>query len=152
LNPSAWARAVAINKVYFLKENAIYVPFKLHGHDYMAKGIALLDSEATHNFMDKRMARQLRIRTKPLVVPRTIRNVDGTHNQDGTLNRFSDLEVTVNSHKEILHFYIMDLAKDRAIFGFLWFQEFNPKINWKSRTIDTEVIFQTTNAKPPEWA
>jgi hypothetical protein len=129
LNPSAWAKAVAINKVYFLKENAIYIPFKLHGCDYTAEGIALLDSGATHNFMNKRMARRLRIGTKPLAIPRTIRNVDGTHNQDGTLNRFSNLEVTVNSYKEILCFYIMDLAEDRAIFSFPWFQEFSPKIN-----------------------
>jgi hypothetical protein len=118
----------------------------------MADGIALLDSGATYNFMDKRMARQLKIRTKPLAIPRTIRNVDGTHNQDGTLNRFTNLEVMVDSHKEILRFYITDLAEDRAILGFPWFQEFNPKINWKNGTIDTEVTLQTTNMEAPEWA
>jgi hypothetical protein len=109
---------VAIDKVYFLKENAIYVPFKLHGCNHMAKGMALLDSGATYNFMDKRMARQLKIGTKPLAVPRTIRNINRTHNQNETLNRYTNFKVTVNHHKEILHFYITDLAKDMVIFSF----------------------------------
>jgi len=53
----AWARAVAINKVYFSNENAIHMPFKLHMIDHMAKGVALIDSGTTHNFMDRRMVK-----------------------------------------------------------------------------------------------
>jgi len=79
--------------------------------------------------------------------------VDRTNNKDGTLTRYTDLQVTVNKQIQIQCFYITDLAEDRALFGFPWLQEFNPQINWKGREIDkTKVTIHTTNLEPPEWA
>ena len=119
----------------------------------MAEGVALIDSGATHNFMDRRMVKWLQVGTKELAIPWSIRNVDGTNNKDGTLTKYTDLQVTVNKQIQIQRFYITDLAKDRALFGFPWLQEFNPQINWKEREIDkTKVTIRTTNLDPPEWA
>jgi len=53
----AWARAIVINKVYFSNENAIHMPFEFYTNDRMAEGVALIDSGATHNFMDRRMVK-----------------------------------------------------------------------------------------------
>ena len=148
----AWARAVAIDKVYFSNENAIHMPFRLHTIDHTAEGVALIDSGATHNFMDRRMVKRLRVGSKPLAVPQSIRNVDGTNNRDGILTRYTDLRVSINQHVQIQRFYIMNLTEDHALFSFPWLQEFNPQINWKKGTInDTEVIIHTTNLEPLEW-
>ncbi len=65
----AWARAVVIDKVYFSNENAIHMPFKLYTINHMAKGVALIDSGATHNFMDRRMVKWLQLGMKPLAFP-----------------------------------------------------------------------------------
>jgi len=139
--------------VYFSNENAIHMPFEFYTNDRMAKGVALIDSSATHNFMDRRMVKQLQMGTKPLAIPRSIRNVDGTNNKDGTLTRYTDLRVTVNKQTQVQHFYITDLAEDCALFGFPWLQEFNPQINWKEGEIsDAKVTIHTTNLEPPEWA
>jgi len=79
--------------------------------------------------------------------------VDGTNNKDGILTKYTDLQVTVNKQTQIQRFYIMDLAKDRTLFGFPWLQEFNPQIDWKGREINnTKVTIHTTNLEPPEWA
>ena len=129
MNPVAWARAVVINKVYFSNENAIHIPFKLYTNNHTAEGVALINSSATHNFMDRRMVKQLQLESKPLALPRSIRNVDGTNNKDGTLIRYTDLEVSINQYTQIQQFYIIDLAEDRVLFGFPWLQEYNPQIN-----------------------
>ena len=92
----AWARAVAIEKVYLTKENVIHVPFVSHTNDHTAEGVALLDSGATHNFMDKRMVKRLKIGTKELASPRTVQNADGSDNRDGVLDKYTDLKVTVD--------------------------------------------------------
>ena len=44
---------------------------------------ALIDSGATECFMDHRTVSWLRLPPEPLKVPRTIYNIDGTHNQAG---------------------------------------------------------------------
>src|SRR6266849_3347255 len=101
----AWARALVINRTHVATQNAIHVPFKLHMRDYMAKEEVLLDSGATHNFLDKRLVKRLGIGTKELAVPQGITNVDGTKNQDGTITRYTDLEVTMDEQTEIQRFY-----------------------------------------------
>ena len=129
------------------------MPFEFYTNNRMAEGVVLIDRGATHNFMDRRMVKRLQMGTKPLAIPWSIRNVDGTNNKDGTLTRYTDLRVTTNKQTQIQHFYITDLAKDRALFGFPWLQEFNPQINWKKGEIsNTKVIIHTTSLKPPEWA
>src|SRR6266700_1147725 len=98
------------------------------------------------------MVKRLQVGTKELAVPRSIRNVDGTNNKDGTLTRYTDLQVTVNKQTQIQRFYITDLAEDRALFGFPWLQEFNPQIDWKKQTMgDVKVTIRTTKLEPLEW-
>src|SRR6266576_320973 len=109
------------------------MPFECHTNNRMAEGVALIDSGATHNFMDRRMVKRLQIGTKELATPRSIRNVDGTNNKDGILTRYTDLQVTVNGQTQVQLFYITELAEDRMLFGLQWLQEFNPQINWKER-------------------
>src|SRR6266550_2854660 len=129
------------------------MPFECHTNNRTAEGVALIDSGATHNFMDRRMVKRLQIGTKELAIPRSIRNVDRTNNKDETLTRYTDLQVTVNKQTQVQRFYITDLAEDRALFGFPWLWEFNPQIDWKEKEISkTKVTIRTTNLEPLEWA
>ena len=144
-NPRAWTRAVNTDRMYISKKTAIHVPFTFVTRDKKAYEKALLDSGATHNFMDKRMAKRLGIGTRPLKVPRTVTNVDGTKNVEGELTRYTNLEVTRGDTTEILEFFITNLGNDRAIFGFPWLQTFEPKVNWRQATISGETTVRTTN-------
>ena len=101
-----------------MNENVIHIFFKLHTYDHIAKGVALLNSGAIYNFMDRRMVKQLQLGSKPLAIPRSIRNVNGTNNKNGTLTRYTDLEVSIDQNTQVQQFYITNLIKDHTLFSF----------------------------------
>jgi hypothetical protein len=138
--------------MYVTRRNAIHVPFSLCSNAKKVEECALLDSGATHNFMDSRMAKRLRIGTRALARPRSIINVDGTGNQAGTLTKYTDLSISYQGITEVQHFFITNLGEDRAIFGFPWFQTFNPKVDWKKAKIEGSAMVKTTREKLPQWA
>jgi hypothetical protein len=137
--------------MYITKRNAIHVPFSLRSNAKKAEEHALLDSGATHNFMDSRMAKRLGIGTKALTRPRSIINVDGTGNQAGTLTRYTDLSISYQGVTKVQCFFIINLGEDRAIFSFPWFQTFNPKVDWKRAKIEGSAMIKTTRERPPQW-
>ena len=129
----AWARAISNDCMYISKKNAIHVPFSLMMRSKMADHEeALLDSGATHDFIDQQMAKRLGIGSHRLENPRTIRNADRTVNVSGPLDRFTDLEVYYSGISKVQRFYITNLGEDRAIFGFPWLQTFQPNVDWRN--------------------
>jgi hypothetical protein len=38
--------------------------------------------------------------------------------------------------EELQNFFITDLGMDRVILGYPWLETFNPRLNWKNRTLD----------------
>jgi hypothetical protein len=56
-------------------------------------GKALIDSGATENFIDYRMAIRWRVNTKDLQRPHKVYNVDGTENQGGIISKSCVLHV-----------------------------------------------------------
>ena len=59
----------------------------------MAKVLALLDSRATENFIDKQTVATLGLGIRTLTQPLSIHNVDGTMNQEGQITQYCDLWV-----------------------------------------------------------
>jgi hypothetical protein len=138
--------------MYISKKNAIHVPFSLTTQSKTAETEeALLDSGITHNFIDKRMARRLKLGSKVLENPQTIRNADGTVNLSGSLTRFTDLEVYFEGATEVQRFYITNLGEDRAIFGFPWLRTFQPEVDWWNAQINGKAELYTTDQEPPGW-
>ena len=145
----AWTRVVDMDQMYDLRKNAIYAYFTFKSNTVKANKRALLDSGATHNFLNKWMVNQLKIGTKELKTPRTVQNVDGTDNKEGTLTQYTNLEITFNGQTYIQQFYITNLGEDRAIFGFPWMQTFEPEINWEKAEIAGQAIVRTIKREPP---
>ena len=98
------------------------------------------------------MAKQLGIGTKPLAKPRSIINVDGTGNREGTLTKYADLLVSHQDTSEVQRLFITNLGEDRAIFGFPWLQTFSPDVNWRQAKITGRTVVRTTQKPPPHWA
>jgi len=91
---------------------------------------ALLDLEATENFIDHATVARLQLGTKKLNLQRPVYNVDGTMNRHRTITHACDLMVKQGNKKIQQRFYVSNLGKDRFILGYPWFWAFNPDIDW----------------------
>ncbi len=70
------------------------------------------------------------------VTPLRIWNVDGTHNQDGKITHFTDLQVRTGADTKLLQFLLTNLGRDEVILGYPWLTAFEPMIHWKDATLD----------------
>ena len=110
----------------------------------------LIDSGATDNFICKRLLQRLQISYLPLKAPLRIWNVDGTHNQDGEITHFTDLQVHTGTDTKLLRFLLTNLGKDEVILGYPWLTAFKPTIHWKDATLDKTfqpIIISSLNPK-----
>jgi hypothetical protein len=105
---------------------------------------ALLDSGATHNFIDKRTINSLGLGTCTLPHPLQVNNVDGSLNQEGSITQYCNLWILPRSKVIKLGFYIANLGSDCIILGHPWFKTFNPSIDWSTNCLKGEdVIIET---------
>ena len=97
-----------------------------------------MDSGATDNFISNKLLKRLKIGKLQLKNPRTIWNIDGTHNKSGTIQEYVNLLVRVGERRHEMQFLITDLGEDELVLGYPWLAAFQPHINWKDTTIDEE--------------
>ena len=82
-----------ISTMYSTKEGSMTIPISVHSWHKKTNIQALLDSEATHNFIDKRTIQKLALETHSLPQPCTLHNIDGTNNCEGSVTHFCNLWV-----------------------------------------------------------
>ncbi len=114
------------------------IPVLFESAHATAEREVLVDSGATDNFISKNLLHRLKIGYLPVETPIKIWNVDGTHNQDGAISHFTDLQVRTRGEVKTLHFLITNLGKDEVILGYPWLTAFEPLIHWKDTTLDKE--------------
>jgi hypothetical protein len=135
--------------VYILARKSMIVCFYTHSITKRAKGVALVDSGATENFMNLGYAKWLRLPIKKLAFEQNLYNVDGTENKSGKLKYYTDLEVQTGAQRVKMRFFLTDLGEHKAILGYLWFAAMQPKIDWKNGWIDESqlpIILWTENS------
>jgi hypothetical protein len=86
---------------------------------------------------------KLKLGWRPLKIPLEVRNVDGTGNKAGNLTHYVKLKARIDNREEELTFYVTSLGRDRIILGYPWLKAFNPKINWRERSIRGNVELAT---------
>ena len=116
------------------------VEISIHTWHKKAETIALLDSGATHNFIDKRVVKSLGLGTRTLSQPRLVWNVNGTPNQAGTITQYCDLWAQQGKDTSRSRFFVTNLGRDRIILGHPWFKTFNPTIDWTTNSLQGESI------------
>ena len=100
----------------------------------------LVDSGATHNFIDPQLVMRLGLGTRLLERPRKIWNIDRTNNQAGMLTRYVDLSVWTGKREECMRFLVTSLGNEDLILGYPWLTTFEPQFNWANGFIDTSYL------------
>jgi hypothetical protein len=124
------------------------VHFYTHSIVKRAKGVALVDSGATENFMNLQYMQWLCLPIKCLAYEWNLFNVDGTENWSGKLKYYTDLEVQTGMNWTWMRFFLTNLGEHKAILGYLWFAAVQLKIDWKRGWIDNShlpIIFRMDN-------
>jgi hypothetical protein len=111
----------------------------------MTKEKGLLDSGATHNFIDIRTIIRLGIGTRKLKNPRTVTNVDGTTNRARQINRYAYLLFEYEGKAKNLPVFVTNLGRDWIILGLPWFQELEPKISWTKGELLGDLTAKTSS-------
>jgi hypothetical protein len=100
------------NNVSSGENQTIYADFPLHTAKHTTDERGLLDSGATHNFIDIRTIIRLGIGTRKLKIPRTVTNVDGTANRARQINRYACLTFEYEGKTENLPVFVTNLGRD----------------------------------------
>jgi hypothetical protein len=133
------AAPATVATMYSKKKDSMTIPLSVYMWHKKTETTALLDSGATHNFIDKRAVTSLGLGTRALPHPLQVNNVDGTINSEGSITRFCNLWIRQGDKNVKLGFYIANLGSDRIILGTLGSSHSTPPstgdpTSWKERT------------------
>jgi hypothetical protein len=140
--------------VYILVRKSMTVHFYTHSIVKRAEGVALVDSEATENFMNLGYTKWLQLPIKRLAFERNLYNMDGTENKSGKLKYYTNLEVQTEARCIKMRFFLMDLGEHKAILGYSWFAAMQLKIDWKNGWINESqlpIILRTENSAKAKY-
>ena len=126
--------------MYSSKPDSMTISVRVHMWHKKTKTEALLDSGATHNFIDKRAVKALGLGTKDLRQPLRVNDVDGTENQAGRITEFCNLRLKQGDRTSKQGYYVANLGRDRIILGHPWFRSFNPSINWETNQLEGDDV------------
>jgi Retroviral aspartyl protease len=105
------------------------------GQKKIVEATTLLDTGAGGKFINQNFVRNQKIETKELKYPIEVFNVDGTPNKQGTITKYTWLNLMINGQMRIHNLLVTGLGKQKIILGYPWFKQTNPDINWKECTL-----------------
>ena len=91
--------------------------------------VALLDSGATKNFLNKDVWRRLKIGHFKLSQLLTVHNVDGTENKKGKIEYYCWLKVCHQGQMAQMCFLLTSLSNDHFILDYPFLFAFNPVVD-----------------------
>ena len=92
--------------------------------------VALLDSGATGECIDRNYAKSQQFKLLQLTRPIPVYNVDGSLNEAGSITEVVSLILCYKNHSERTLFCVTNLGKQKLILGHSWLHKHNPEIDW----------------------
>src|SRR5450631_3367198 len=89
----AMLRALFPKAAFIPKERSLHVAVLLHSAHLHNRIDALIDSGATDNFISPTVVSQFKVPTYELTKPKVVRNVDGTTNSNGIVNKYTAITI-----------------------------------------------------------
>ena len=129
---------VELKIVFASKFKSLQIPTLLKSLHSMTKRQVLMDSGAMDNFISNKLLKRLKIGNLQLNTPRTIWNIDSTHNKAGTIWECVNLLVRVRDRRHEMCFLITDIGEGEIVPGNPWLATFQLRIDWKNATLDDE--------------
>ena len=108
---------------------SLRLPIRLKVRNRIVETQALLDSGAEGTFIDRQLAKEHWIRTLPLGYDITPRNVDGTTNKGGLIDKYVNVTMGIGAAETQEKLLVTDLRSHQVILGLPWLQKHNPRID-----------------------
>jgi hypothetical protein len=115
-----------VANMYSKKKDSMTIHLSVHMWHKKTESIALLDSGATHNFINKHAVTSLGLGTCTLSQPLQVNNVDGTVNREGSIMQYCNLWIQQGEKIVNLGFYIANSGSDQILLGHPWFKYLTP--------------------------
>ena len=132
-----------------IEKNSMTLSIKISGESIDQINIetkALLDTGAGGN-IDQNFVQNQKIKTKNLEHSIEVFNVDGTPNKQGTITKYTWLDLTINGCTQPHNLFVTGLGKQKIILGYPWFKQNNPEIDWEKCTLNWRK--EQDNLEPP---
>ena len=92
---------------------------------------ALVDLEATMNFVNSVVMENNNLVTYKLANLYHIINADGTPNKVGQITKYVQAYVEIELYKMIQHLFVTNLGNKKMMIGYSYLYKHNPNINWQ---------------------
>ena len=92
---------------------------------------ALVDLEATMNFVNSVVMENNNLVTCKLANLYHIINADGTPNKVGQITKYVQAYVEIELYKMIQHLFVTNLGNKKMMIGYSYLYKHNPNINWQ---------------------
>jgi Retroviral aspartyl protease len=93
------------------------------GQKKIVKATTLLDTGAGEKFIDQNFVRNQKIETKELKYSIEVFNVDGTSNKQGTITKYTKLDLMINGQTQTHNLLVTGLGKQKIILGYPRFKQ-----------------------------
>ena len=128
-----------MKSVFACKYKSLRIPTLLQTAHTKAERKVLVDSGATDNFISERILKRMNIGKLALKNPKAIWNIDGTHNKDGTIRYYTELQVRTGDKTVNMRFLVTNLGEDEIILGYPWLAAFKPNIDWANAVLEEDM-------------
>jgi hypothetical protein len=99
-------------------------------------GIAMLDSGASGNFINKDLVEKYKIPKTKKKNKKRIKVIDGRDIADGIIEFECFIKMYINKHVEELFLDVMSLGQHDLVLGVPWLKTHNPSIDWPTGIVD----------------
>jgi len=119
------------NNIACNKTTSFKIPVILWVYRKKVQTKALVDLEATTNFVDRVVIKNNNLVTYKLASPYCVINIDGTPNKIGYITEYVRAYVEIGLHRMTQHLFVTNLGNKKMMIGYSYLYKYNPNIDWQ---------------------